>query len=555
MFSKLQLDQNLVDQARISAKNVALHTQKFIDMHTTVAVERAICRLLGIDGTDEVGVPLPNIVVDHLVKCQLLGVGAALMLGAAMDKLNLSPQEIAEGISRGEINFKDVPVTDLDKIKFRINDLSAKSIARIKSNRSKREAFIKQYGEKDGPYLYVIVATGNIYEDIIQAKAAARQGADIIAVIRTTGQSLLDYVPYGATTEGFGGTYATQENFRLMREGLDEVGAELGRYIRLCNYASGLCMPEIAVMGALERLDVMLNDALYGILFRDINMKRTLIDQYFSRMINGFAGIIINTGEDNYLTTADAVEEAHTVLTSQFLNEQFALLAGLPENQMGLGHAFEISPDVENGFLFELAQAQMARQIFPNAPLKYMPPTKFMTGDIFMGAVQNALFNAVTIMTGQKIHLLGMLTEAIHTPFMSDRALAIDNASYIFKTMANLGDEIAFKDDGIIQKRAADVLEKATSLLKQIEKNNLFATIEQGIFAGIKRGTDSGKGLDGVVQKSDGYFNPFMYCEQATSSEIKSEVARSQQSPVTQEGELPSRALHGTNERGAQWIN
>ena len=86
----------------------------------------------------------------------------------------------------------------------------------------------------------------------MQAKAAAKQGADIIAVIRTTGQSLLDYVPYGATTEGFGGTYATQENFRLMRAALDEVGEQEHRYIRLCNYCSGLCMPEIAAMGALE---------------------------------------------------------------------------------------------------------------------------------------------------------------------------------------------------------------------------------------------------------------------------------------------------------------
>ena len=44
-----------------------------------------------------------------------------------------------------------------------------------------------------------------------------------------------------------------------------------------------------------------------------------------------------------YLTTADAVEEAHTVLASQFLNEQFALMAGLPEEQQGLGHAFSIA--------------------------------------------------------------------------------------------------------------------------------------------------------------------------------------------------------------------
>ena len=158
------------------------------------------------------------------------------------------------------------------------------------------------------------------------------------------GRVLLDYVPYGATREGHGGTYATQENFRIMRRALDEVGEEIGKYIRLCNYCSGLCMPEIAAMGALERLDVMLNDALYGILFRDINMQRTLIDQSFSRMINAYAGIIINTGEDNYLTTADAVEAAHTVLASQFINEQLALLSGLPPEQMGLGHAFEMDP-------------------------------------------------------------------------------------------------------------------------------------------------------------------------------------------------------------------
>jgi beta-lysine 5,6-aminomutase alpha subunit len=194
-----------------------------------------------------------------------------------------------------------------------------------------------------------------------------------------------------------------------MRKALDEVGLEVGRYIRLCNYCSGLCMPEIAAMGAMERLDVMLNDALYGVLFRDINMQRTIIDQFFSRVINGYAGVIINTGEDNYLTTADAVEAAHTVLASQFINEQFALRAGLPEEQMGLGHAFEMEPSLENGFLYELSQAQMAREIFPNAPLKYMPPTKFMTGNIFKGHIQDTLFNIASIWTQQGIQLLGMM--------------------------------------------------------------------------------------------------------------------------------------------------
>lgn len=510
MQGKLNLNWSQVEKARAHAKNIAVDAQNFIDEHSTVAVERTICRLLGIDGIDDFEVPLPNVVVDHVANSGNIGMGVSQYIGNAMVETGLSPQEIALKVAKGELDLTKLKWNDSFEIKMAVDKIAMKNVEKIRINRGKREAFLAEHGDKSGPYLYVIVATGNIYEDVTQAVAAAKQGADIIAVIRTTGQSLLDFVPYGATTEGFGGTMATQENFRIMREALDKVGEEEKRYIRLCNYCSGLCMPEIAAMGAFERLDVMLNDALYGILFRDINMKRTIVDQYFSRIINGFAGVIINTGEDNYLTTADAVEEAHTVLASQFINEQFALFAGLPEEQMGLGHAFEIDPNVENGFLLELSQAQMAREIFPKAPLKYMPPTKFMTGNIFKGHVQDALFNMVTIMTGQKLHLLGMMTEAIHTPLMSDRALAIENARYIFNNMKDFGDEITFKKDGIITSRASEVLDKATDLLQVIEGEGIFTTLEKGIFAGIKRPSDGGKGLAGVFKKEEVYFNPFI---------------------------------------------
>lgn len=90
-----------------------------------------------------------------------------------------------------------------------------------------------------------------------------------------------------------------------------------------------------------------------------------------------------------------------------------------------------------------------------------------MTGNIFRGNVQDALFNMVTILTGQRLHLLGMLTEAIHTPFMSDRALAIENAQYIFTTMADLGNEIEFREGGIIRERASSVLNAACELLEK----------------------------------------------------------------------------------------
>ena len=509
-MSKIGLDFEKVKKARGIAYEIASDVQNFVEDYTTIAVERTLCRLLGIDGVDQHDVPLPNIVCDFLMERGILDQGVLLYLGNAIAETGMSPAEIAMGIARHELDISKIPFHSRLEIDKALEPYIRSAIDRIRSNRKRREDYINNLGEGKKPYLYVIVATGNIYEDVVQAQAAASQGADIIAVIRTTGQSLLDYVPFGATTEGFGGTYATQENFRIMRQALDETGEEIGRYVRLCNYCSGLCMPEIAAMGAFEGLDVMLNDALYGILFRDINMQRTLIDQYFSRVINGFAGVIINTGEDNYLTTSDAYEEAHTVLASQLINEQLALMAGIPEEQMGLGHAFEMDPELENGFLYELAQAQMAREIFPNAPLKYMPPTKFMTGNILRGQIQNTLFNEIAIWTGQGIQLLGMITEAIHTPFMSDRYLAIENAKYIFNNMKDLGNEVEFRDGGIIKNRAKEVLEDTMLLLGKIQAEGLFNALEKGIFAAVKRSKTGGKGLAGVMKKGSNYFNPFI---------------------------------------------
>lgn len=510
MQSKLGLDFKKVERAKGLAKDIANEVQSFVESYSTVAVERTLCRLMGIDGVDANEVPLPNVVVDDLKSKGVLNQGVLFYLANAMVSTGMSPQQIAEKVADGSLDLTKIEVADKAALEKVMQPVIDASISKIRARRERREHYLNTIGEGKKPYLYVIVATGNIYEDAVQAEAAARQGADIIAVIRTTGQSLLDYVPYGVTTEGFGGTYATQANFKIMREAMDKVGEELGRYIRVCNYCSGLCMPEIAIMGAFEGLDVMLNDALYGILFRDINMQRTLIDQYFSRIINGFAGIIINTGEDNYLTTADAVEAAHTVLASDLINEQLALLAGLPEEQMGLGHAFEMDPMLENGFLYELAQAQMTREIFPKAPLKYMPPTKFMTGNIFRGHLQDCLFNMVGIWTNQGIQLLGMPTEAIHTPFMSDRFLSIENAKYIFGNMKSIGDEMEFKEGGIVKTRAKEVLDNAISLLEQLTSEGLFNALEKGIFGDVKRSRVGGKGLDGVVEKGANYMNPFI---------------------------------------------
>ena len=508
---RLQIDRDAVEECRTLAGDIAAPVEALARTHTTVSVERACLRLAGVDGVEGSGVeavPIPNRVVDEIRHRVGLERGALVPFFHAVGVSGGGVQATAEQIAAGSLVPEFPEADDLSEAVTAARAAAGVAIETIAAAAGERADRIERVGEADKPWLYEIVATGNIHEDIPQAQAAAREGCDIVAVIRSTGQSLLDYVPFGATTDGFAGTFATQENFRLMRRALDEVGEELGRYIRLTNYASGLCMPEIATMAAMERLDMMLNDCMYGIIFRDINMQRTFVDQHFSRIVHALAGIVINTGEDNYLTTADAVESAHTVLASQFLNERLARSAGLKDEQMGLGHAFEIDPSVPNQIALELAHAQLIRECFPNAPLKYMPPTKHMTGNIFQGFLYDGMFNLVGALTGQDIILLGMMTEGVHTPFLSDRDLALENARYVFGGAATLAGEIRFEPGGDVERRAAQVLEECVQMLRKIAEMGMFEAIEAGMFADTSRTPTGGKGLDGVVCKDPAYVNP-----------------------------------------------
>jgi beta-lysine 5,6-aminomutase alpha subunit len=249
---------------------------------------------------------------------------------------------------------------------------------------------------------------------------------------------------------------------------------------------------------------------MYGILFRDINMKRTLCDQHFSRRICALAGILINTGEDNYITTADADEAAHTVVASQFINESFAHRAGLPDRLLGLGHSFEIDPAREDTVARELAQALLVRTLFPEAPIKYMPPTKHKQGDIFFSHAYDMTADVVGWITGQGIQLLGMMTEAMHNPFLMDRYVALKGADYVYRAWRSMGGELQIKPGGLIEGRARETLSRAHALLEEVAAEGLMAAIGKARFGDVARAEDGGKGLSGVVAREAGYFNPFL---------------------------------------------
>ena len=94
-----------------------------------------------------------------------------------------------------------------------------------------------------------------------------------------------------------------------------------------------------------------------------------------------------------------------------------------------------------------------------------MPPTKHMTGDIFRGYLLDGFFNLVGAMTGQGILLVGMMTEAVVTPWLSDRDLALQNVRYVLNAAGGLTEDFHPPHDGLIQTRARQVLGEAVDLL------------------------------------------------------------------------------------------
>src|SRR5437588_6434486 len=107
-----------------------------------------------------------------------------------------------------------------------------------------------------------------------------------------------------------------------------------------------------------------------------------------------------------------------------------------------------------------------------------MPPTRHIDGDIFRGYVLDNFFNLVGVLTGQGIQLLGMPTEAIHTPLLQDRFLSIKSALYVLNAARDLGEQFDWREDSLVARFANQILRDAVELLGKMDELGLFKSLE-----------------------------------------------------------------------------
>src|ERR1051325_10038695 len=100
-MAKVPVDPQVVASCRELAGRIADDVQRFIDAHTTVGVERTTARAYGVDGVDDQGTPLVNLLVDRCQQQGLLPRGIAFYLGQALASGVRSINEAAERLAFG----------------------------------------------------------------------------------------------------------------------------------------------------------------------------------------------------------------------------------------------------------------------------------------------------------------------------------------------------------------------------------------------------------------------------------------------------------------------
>src|SRR3954452_13198582 len=177
---RLKLDPRTVRKARRLAGRAAAPVIELARTSTTVSVERAVLRLAGLAGADAAGIPGVNRLVDAGRADVGLEHGVALPVWDALLREQLELATLAEKAAAGGVRFQLPTGRDRTKAMSAARRCVATGVRTIDRNRQSRDRLTKRLGDPAFPWIYLIVATGDIDEDVPQAQAAAREGADVI---------------------------------------------------------------------------------------------------------------------------------------------------------------------------------------------------------------------------------------------------------------------------------------------------------------------------------------------------------------------------------------
>jgi hypothetical protein len=213
-----------VGLVRRRAADVAARLSATARASASIAQERAVLRMLGVDGLDRAGRPLAASVSDrYCSEVGRLAGGVLLPLTAAMLEYELPARETALEVASGAIDLRlEAEVLDRPDRRMeaerRARSMLEAAVARIDANKTATREMRDVLGQPPEPRLGVAVRASEVEAAADEVRLLVRQGAGVVEVrvpaswelTETWRQAGLDAGgAYGANGFGSGGTFGT----------------------------------------------------------------------------------------------------------------------------------------------------------------------------------------------------------------------------------------------------------------------------------------------------------------------------------------------------------
>jgi D-ornithine 4,5-aminomutase subunit beta len=363
------------------------------------------------------------------------------------------------------------------------------------------------------------IASGRFEDDIRRMRMAAWNGADHITVIRTTGQSHIDSLLEG-TTQGIGGIPVTRKQCRATRRALDLIEEEVGRPINFHSYVSGVAGPDIAVMFYEEGLSGVHQDPQYNILYRNVNMLRSIVDACESKAIIAHGRMLQIDGAHNANATAmEAWKVMPELIVQHAINALFSRRCGIEPKLIALSTVPPTAPPAPCMRL-DLPYAVAVRDIFRDYIIRAQQNTKYMESETRESIVTHTLNMMISRLAGADIQSTITPDEGRNIPWHYNVVAACNNARQAMVGMDGLSEMVKIDRSSSLGAATREIKERAVLFMEEIiEVGGYFEAVRQGFFVdsgqyperkgdGIVRDPEGGIGADTVYLRDDDYFAP-----------------------------------------------
>ena len=340
--------------------------------------------------------------------------------------------------------------------------------------------YFENIDPQPAPVVTSEIASGHFEDDLRRMRMAAWHGADHIMVIRTTGQSPI--------------------NFH--------------------SYVSGVAGPEVAVLFAEEGVNGAHQDPQYNLLYRNINAYRSYVDAGEAKKVMAGAQIFQIDGAHNANATARHGWKVMPELMVQHgLNCMFSVLIGMPKDLIGLSTVPPSAPPAPK-LWYNLPYAVALRDLFSEYKMRAQQNTRYIKSDLAEAIRTHTIDTLISMLTSADIQSTITPDEGRSLPWHHNSVRGVQTVKQTWAALDGIKEMVTINRDGPLGDMARDLKERAIGFLTEmLHVGGYFAAVEDGFFVdsaefpernhdGIARDGQGGIAEGTVVERDPDYLAP-----------------------------------------------